>query len=88
MLLPLRQEERAGANRGSHWSVAGGATQGIADYRAAHQAAGWAPATGTVALFLTVSVGAPMERAQQEYVGPVPWYDRPGAKYLAPRWAR
>ena len=61
-----------------------GAKQGIADYRAARRAAGLDPAAGKVALLLKVYVGDTMEAARKDYAGPVTWYYRTVAKYLAP----
>lgn len=61
-----------------------GAKQGIADYRAARKAAGFDPATGQVALLLKVYVGDTMDGARKDYAGPVEWYYRTVAKYLAP----
>jgi natural product biosynthesis luciferase-like monooxygenase protein len=61
-----------------------GAKQGIRDYRAARKAAGLDPAAGQVALLLKVYVGDTMDGARKDYAGPVEWYYRTVAKYLAP----
>lgn len=61
-----------------------GAKQGIKDYRAERKAAGYDPATGMVALLLKVYVGDTMDGALKDYEGPVTWYYRTVAKYLAP----
>lgn len=61
-----------------------GAKQGIADYRAARKEAGLNPAAGLVALLLKVYVGDTMDGAYADYSGPVTWYYRTVAKYLAP----
>jgi natural product biosynthesis luciferase-like monooxygenase protein len=61
-----------------------GAKQGIADYRAARKAAGYDPSSGQIALLLKVYVGDTMDGARKDYAGPVEWYYRTVAKYLAP----
>ena len=61
-----------------------GAKQGIADYRSARKAAGLDPKAGKVALLLKVYVGDTMDGAFKDYSGPVTWYYRTVAKYLAP----
>ncbi|MCW5745264.1 MAG: LLM class flavin-dependent oxidoreductase [Alphaproteobacteria bacterium] len=61
-----------------------GAKKGIADYRAARKASGFDPASGQVALLLKVYVGDSMDGAMKEFAGPVTWYYRTVAKYLAP----
>ena len=61
-----------------------GAKQGISDYRAARKEAGSDVATGQVALLLKVYVGDSMDGAVKDFAGPVEWYYRTVAKYLAP----
>ena len=61
-----------------------GAKQGIADYRAARKAAGFDPATGQIALLLKLYVADTMDGARKDYAGPVTWYYRTIAKYVAP----
>ena len=60
-----------------------GAKQGIRDYRAARQAAGFDRDGGQVALLLKVYAGDTMDGARRDYAGPVEWYYRTVAKYLA-----
>jgi len=61
-----------------------GAKQGIADYRAARAAAGFDPAAGQIALLLKLYVGDTMDGARRDFAGPVEWYYRTIAKYVAP----
>lgn len=61
-----------------------GAKQGIADYRAARKAAGLDPMAGQIALLLKLYVADSMDAAQRDFAGPVTWYYRTVAKYLAP----
>ncbi len=61
-----------------------GAKQGIKDYRAARAAAGLDPQGGEIALLLKVYVGDTMDGARKDFAGPVEWYYRTVAKYLAP----
>ncbi len=61
-----------------------GAKEGIADYRAARKAAGHDPASGQIALLLKLYVGDTMDGAHSDFAGPVTWYYRTIAKYVAP----
>jgi len=61
-----------------------GAKEGIADYRAARKAAGFDPATGQIALLLKLYVADSMDAARADFAGPVTWYYRTIAKYVAP----
>ena len=63
---------------------ADGARAGIADYRAGRKEAGLNPKGGNVALLLKVYAADSMDRARAEYAGPVTWYYRTIAKYVAP----
>jgi len=61
-----------------------GAKVGVADYRAGRREAGLDPAAGKIALLLKVYAADTMGRARGEYAGPVTWYYRTIAKYVAP----
>jgi len=60
------------------------AKQGVADYRAGRKEVGLNPATGKVALMLKIYTGDTMDGARADYSGPVTWYYRTIAKYVAP----
>ena len=61
-----------------------GARQGIADYRAARKAAGFDPQSGQIAFLLKVYAGDTVDGARKDFAGPVTWYYRTIAKYVAP----
>jgi len=61
-----------------------GAREGIADYRAGRAEGGFDPKDGKIALLLKVYAGDTMDSARKDYAGPVTWYYRTIAKYVAP----
>ncbi len=60
------------------------AKQGIADYRRGREEAGHDPKAGQIGCLVMVYPGKTMEQARADFRGPVTWYYRTIAKYVAP----
>lgn len=60
------------------------AKEGIENYRKARAQAGFDPSTGQITNLFMIYVADSMEQATADFAGPVTWYYRTIAKYVAP----